>query len=278
MEPIMKWAGGKRQLIPALERYFDREALFEGRNRYFEPFIGGGALFFYIEPHNAVINDFNPELINVYEVIRDSPRDLIEILRLHQANYTHDYYIHIRSMDRRAGFNDLPQVERAARIIFLNKTCYNGLYRVNNNGYFNVPIGQQDNPDIVMADKIYAMSNYFNNNDIVLRRGDFEAAVFDAQPGDVIYFDPPYDYEKTGFTSYNQNTFGRNDLERLKQLSDNLVDIGCTVILSNNDTPFVNELFREYAIEHIDAKRFINCDGTKRRNGKEVIIYGNRQL
>ena len=273
----MKWAGGKRQLIPALERYFDRDALFAGRHRYYEPFIGGGALFFYIEPHNAVINDFNPELINVYEVVRDSPQELIELLRQHQANYTHDYYIHIRSMDRRAGFSDLPQVERAARIIFLNKTCYNGLYRVNNNGYFNVPIGRQDNPDIVMEDKILAMSNYFNNNEIVLRRGDFEAAVYDAQPGDIFYFDPPYDYEKTGFTSYNQNTFGRDDLERLKHLSDNLLDIGCTIILSNNDTPFVNELFREYEIEHIDAKRFINCDGTKRRNGKEVIIYGNRQ-
>lgn len=177
-------------------------------------------------------------------------------------------------MDRRADYPALPQIERAARIIFLNKTCYNGLYRINNNGYFNVPIGRQDNPDIVMEDKILTMSNYFNNNEVLFRSGDFEDAVFDARPGDIIYFDPPYDYEKSGFTSYNQNSFGRDDLIRLKQVSDHLVEIGCRVILSNNDTPFVNNLFEEYEIEHIDAKRFINCDGTKRRNGKEVIIYG----
>lgn len=273
----MKWAGGKRQLIPALERYIDRDALFAGQHRYYEPFIGGGALCFYLEPHYAVINDFNPELINVYEVVRDAPNDLIELLRLHQANYTHEYYINIRSMDRRAGFHELPQTERAARTIFLNKTCYNGLYRVNNKGHFNVPIGRQDNPDVVMAEKILAMSDYFNNNEIEFRSGDFEAAVFDAQAGDIVYFDPPYDYVKSGFTSYNQSSFSRDDLVRLKRLSDNLLGIGCRVILSNNDTPFVNELFREYEIEHIDAKRFINCDGTKRRNGKEVIIYGNRQ-
>ena len=277
MEPIMKWAGGKRQLIPALERYIDREALIAGQHRYYEPFIGGGALCFYIEPQNAVINDCNPELINVYEVVRDAPNDLIELLRQHQANYNHGYYIQIRSMDRRADYPDLPQIERAARIIFLNKTCYNGLYRVNNNGYFNVPIGRQDNPDIVMEDKILTMSNYFNNNVVLFRSGDFEDAVFDARPGDIIYFDPPYDYEKSGFTSYNQNSFGRDDLIRLKQVSDHLVEIGCRVILSNNDTPFINNLFEEYEIEHIDAKRFINCDGTKRRNGKEVIIYGNHQ-
>lgn len=275
MEPIMRWAGGKRQLIPALERYIDRNVFANGNHRYFEPFIGGGALCFYLEPSRSVINDYNPELINVYEVIRDTPQDLIELLRIHQTNFSHDYYIQIRSMDRCSSFLDLPAVERAARIIFLNRTCYNGLYRVNNKGFFNVPIGKKKNPDIIMEDKILAMNRYFNENEVVMRKGDFETAVEDAQPGDFVYFDPPYDYEESGFTSYNETCFERKDLERLKRVSDDLIEMGCLVLLSNNDTPFVNELFEEYAIEHIDTKRFISCDGRTRNEGKEVIIYGH---
>ncbi len=271
----MRWAGGKRQLIPALERYIDRNVFANGNHRYFEPFIGGGALCFYLEPSRSVINDYNPELINVYEVIRDTPQDLIELLRIHQTNFSHDYYIQIRSMDRCSSFLDLPAVERAARIIFLNRTCYNGLYRVNNKGFFNVPIGKKKNPDIIMEDKILAMNRYFNENEVVMRKGDFETAVEDAQPGDFVYFDPPYDYEESGFTSYNETCFERKDLERLKRVSDDLIEMGCLVLLSNNDTPFVNELFEEYAIEHIDTKRFISCDGRTRNEGKEVIIYGH---
>lgn len=271
----MRWAGGKRQLIPALERYIDRNVFANGNHRYYEPFIGGGALCFYLEPSRSVINDYNPELINVYEVIRDTPKDLIELLRIHQTNFSHDYYIQIRSMDRCPGFLDLPAVERAARIVFLNRTCYNGLYRVNNKGYFNVPLGKKKNPDIIMEDKILAMNRYFNENEVVMRNGDFETAVEDVQPGDFVYFDPPYDYEESGFTSYNETCFEREDLERLKKVSDNLIEMGCLVLLSNNDTPFVNELFEEYAIEHIDTKRFISCDGRTRNEGKEVIIYGH---
>ena len=276
MEPILRWAGGKRQLIPTLERYIDREALIEGQHRYYEPFFGGGALCFYLEPPRSVINDYNPELINVYEVIRDTPLALIDLLRVHQANNNRDYYIQIRSMDRYPGFFDLPAIERAARVIFLNRTCYNGLYRVNNKGFFNVPIGKKKNPDIVMEDRILTMSRFFNENEIEMRCGDFETCVEDAQQGDVVYFDPPYDYKESGFTSYNDNGFEREDLERLKVVSDRLTEKGCHVILSNNDTPFVNELFGEYVIEHIDTKRFISCDGKKRNEGKEVIIYGNR--
>lgn len=278
MEPILRWAGGKRQLIPTLEKYIDRSVLMGGRHRYYEPFFGGGALCFYLEPLRSVINDYNPELINVYEVIRDSPQELIDLLRIHQVDFNHDHYTQVRSMDRNPGYLNLPPVERAARIIFLNRTCYNGLYRVNNKGFFNVPIGRKENPDIIMEDKILTMNRFFNENEVVIRCGDFENCVEDAQSGDVIYFDPPYDYEDSGFTSYNENCFDRTDLKRLKAVSDKLIEMGCHVILSNNDTPFVNDLFEEYAIEHIDTKRFISCDGKKRNEGREVIIYGDHKL
>lgn len=276
MEPIIKWAGGKRLLTNELGKLIDLETLKANNGRYFEPFVGGGALFFDLEYENSVINDCNSELINTYEVVRDLPNRLINKLNKYKSQYDDDFFDDIRQMDRKKNFKKLSRVTRAARFIFLNKTCYNGLYRVNSQGYFNVPNGRYKNPDIVNAEKIKKTSEFLQKNGISIRNMDFEDAVSDAERGDVIYFDPPYDYEATGFTSYIPNGFARKDLEKLHTLCEKLILKGCVVIISNNDTDFVNELFKEnhYQINHIEANRFINCDGENRKKVKEVIIYG----
>ena len=168
-------------------------------------------------------------------------------------------------------------IDKAARIIYLNKTCYNGLYRVNSNGYFNVPIGRSESePDIVMEQRIMALHRLFNKPGFSIRHGDFEKAVEDALPGDIVYFDPPYDYEENGFVAYVASGFDRKELERLKRVCDELLTRGCHVIVSNNSTKFVNQLFSDgrYQIEIVSAKRYINCKGKQRSSVEEVIIHG----
>lgn len=282
MEPILKWAGGKRFLLPEIVRYIDFDNLKNNNRKYYEPFIGGGALCFSSEYPYAVINDYNADIINVYKVIKKSPYKLIEELKILKKRYDNDkkVYYEIRAWDRdKDKFNSLSSIEKAARTIFLNKTCYNGLYRVNSRGEFNVPIGRYKTVDIVNEEKIIALHKYLYKNKITIRNGDFEDAVADARAGDVVYLDPPYDYEPSGFTSYNSSGFTADDTRRLRDLCDNLIERGCYVIISNNDTRYVNELFAgdNYEIHHILAHRFINSDGTKRNKAKEVVICGYRR-
>jgi len=274
MEPVLKWAGGKRKLLSSIKNYINREVI-EGHTLY-EPFIGGGSLSFDLEYPNTVINDFNQEITNVYEQIKNNPEQLIDLLRIHQVNHCDEYYYQIRNLDRSPIYQEMDLVSKAARVIYLNKTCYNGLYRVNSRGYYNVPVGRYVNPDIVMENRIRAMHEYLFNNDITILTGDFEQSLHDVQPGDFVYFDPPYDYETSGFTSYVMNGFSREDLTRLRNVCDQLIANGVHVLISNNDTQFVNDLFGfdHYHIEHIEASRFINCDGKKRNKVKEVLIYG----
>lgn len=275
MEPILKWAGGKRQLISELSKYVSRENL--ERHTYYEPFVGGGALFLYLAPKKAVINDVNSELICMYETIRDFPKELIKKLKEFKANYP-DNYEEIRSLDRQPDFSNSDRIIRAARFIYLNKTCYNGLYRVNSQGFFNVPIGKYVNPSIVNESKIFKLSEYLKNNKIKITNVDFEESICSAKKGDVVYFDPPYDYEETGFTTYSSDGFNHEDLIRLKSACDRLIKSGCTIIVSNNDTKFVNSLFVGpfYEIHHVEANRFISCNGETRKKAKEVIIYGKQ--
>lgn len=276
MEPILKWAGGKRQLLKELLKHVSKDEL--ANCTYFEPFVGGGALVLHLTPNKAVINDVNSELVGMYTVIRDDPEQLIEQLKEYKKGYP-DNYEEIRSLDRRTDFLELSPVVRAARFIYLNKTCYNGLYRVNSQGFFNVPIGKYHNPDVINEFRIRKLSKYLNDNDVCITNVDFSKVVKSAKNGDFIYFDPPYDYESTGFTTYSADGFTRKDLERLKKTCDTLIDKGCRVMISNNDTLFVNELFSDgcYEIYHIQANRFINCDGQKRTKAKEVIIYGKKK-
>lgn len=275
MEPILKWAGGKRQLLKELLRHITAEEI--ENQTYFEPFVGGGALFLHLSPRSAVINDVNAELVCMYEVIRDQPNELIEQLKTYKEGYPDNYEM-IRSMDRLESFKDCSKVIRAARFIYLNKTCYNGLYRVNSQGFFNVPMGKYRNPDIVNEYRINKLSEYLNRNKVKILNTDFSKAVASAKAGDFVYFDPPYDYEDSGFTTYSADGFDRNDLKRLKKTCDKLIEKGCVVIVSNNDTAFVNELFSDasYMIYHVEANRFINCDGRRRTRAKEVIIYGRK--
>lgn len=280
MEPILRWAGGKRQLLNDICDIIN--SVLTEKNKYYEPFIGGGSIAFSISHSKTIINDFNLELINVYKVVRDTPNELIDVLKMHQSNHCKEYYYKIRKLDRLPNYSELSSIDKAARIIYLNKTCYNGLYRVNSKGYFNVPIGRNSTiPDVVMENKIIELSKFLKSKNVEIRRGDFENCTTDAKKNDVIYFDPPYDYEdNNGFTSYNENGFSRNDLIRLRDLCIKLIKKGCKVIISNNDTEFVNEIFTNdyFTIKHIEAKRYINCDGRKRSHVKEVIIYGSLNL
>src|SRR6185436_13653256 len=210
-QPFLKWAGGKRQLLPLIRQFIPRRY-----NRYFEPFVGGGALLFDQKPSEAYINDVNPELVNCYLVIRDLCTDLLEDLKKHKN--TKDYFYKIRELDRTNEFKKLSPVERASRIIYLNKTCYNGLFRVNKSGQFNSPFGAYKNPNIVNAKVIKAINHYLNHNSVEITNVDFSRAVENAQRRDFVYLDPPYDpiSDTASFTGYSLNQFGRTEQERLR--------------------------------------------------------------
>jgi len=280
MKPFLKWAGGKRQLLEVLLQYTNNI----GEGRYFEPFIGGGSLFFALHRNDAVINDYNPEIINAYNVIKESPEELIELLKEHANNNSSEYFYRLREIDRMDSFSNLSSVEKAARTIYLNRTCYNGLYRVNSKGFFNVPFGRYKNPLICDEENILEISDYFNESSVSIRNLDFEEAVADAGDGDYIYFDPPYDYEDgKGFVGYVKEGFDHESLLRLKRVCDELISRNCKVLISNNDTDFVRNTFNDdnfeivYETVPLQTKRSINSKGTERNSGREVLIYGRRR-
>ncbi len=267
IKPFLKWAGGKRQLLPEIRNYLPTSF-----NRYFEPFLGAGAVLFDLKPQSAVVNDTNEELINCYRAIQLFPNELVEHLKKHKNEK--DYFYHIRSLDRTQSFKELTQVERASRIIYLNKTCYNGLFRVNSKGEFNAPFGRYKNPDIVQEDLIWSLHDYLNKNQIDFYTGDFESATDEAVRGDFVYFDPPYDpvSDTSSFTGYQMNQFGKNEQKRLLRLFDQLTMRGCKVMLSNSSTPFIRDLYKDYKILTISAYRFINSKAEKRGKIDEVLI------
>lgn len=281
MKPILKWAGGKSALIPELKKYITPELL-EG-NRYIEPFIGGGAIAFELVYKSTTIGDLNTELINLYEVVKTDPEGLIKELKNHQSfavidEFAEDHYYEVRAWDRDKNFELMSPVMKAARTVYLNKTCFNGLYRVNSKGYFNSPIGRSSSgkvPDIIQEDTIREMSKFLQTVDI--KTGDYRAVVNDwkPMPGDVIYLDPPYDkgeeIETAGFVSYQKEGWTREDLKLMKSECDYWSRLGAKIVVSNNDTPFVRELFSDWEIHSVDVRRSINRNG-KGRKGKEVII------
>lgn len=272
LKPFLKWVGGKRQLLPQLKQYIPKS--FE---RYYEPFVGGGALLFELRPERAVINDINEELINCYRVVQNLCNILLRSAfsnnGFHYEN-TENCYYDVRSWDRLVRWKDTPPTIKAARTIYLNHTCYNGLYRVNSKGQFNVPYGKYKNefkPDI---ETLTAVSKYLNQPTITIRNMDFKEAVEDAREGDFVYFDPPYDpVSKTAdFTAYNAGGFRKTDQEHLAQVCRILHQKKVNVMVSNSDTEFINSLYWDFNIHHIRAKRAINCNGEKRGNIGEVII------
>ncbi len=271
LHPFVKWAGGKTQLLEKLLAYMPSNF-----NNYFEPFIGGGSFFLNIEPSKATINDFNFELICAYRCFQDEFlfESLKTELKKHEANHSESYYYQVRSMDKDDDFFSLPIYVRAARMIYLNKSCFNGLYRVNSKGYFNVPFGRKEKVITFSENNFKALREYFRNNDISVLNGDFEEAVETAQFRDFVYFDPPYDVieNKNSFTSYSKNDFGKNEQIRLANLFKKLSDAGVFVMLSNHNTVFINELYKDFNIRVVNAKRMINSKADGRGDVEEVII------
>jgi DNA adenine methylase len=275
VKPHLKWAGGKRQLLHEIEKYIPCD--FDGF-RYYEPFIGAGALFFERQPRRAVISDNNEQLIFTYRVIRDRINELIVVLNTHKVNNNEAYYYRVREQDRdEKGFVGLSDVQKAARLIYLNKTCYNGLYRVNAQGLFNVPYGRYANPAICDEPVLRAIHRYFNyeNVEIEILNEDFAVAVRDAGHGSFIYFDPPYHSpDNANFTGYRPGGFGEAEQRRLRDVFVARTDAGAKCLLSNFDTPFIRELYNDNRFEIIEvkAKRAINSDSAGRGEVAEVLI------
>jgi DNA adenine methylase len=275
VRPYLKWAGGKRQLLPAIKKHLPKNL---GNLRYYEPFIGAGALFLDRQSRRAVINDNNIDLILTYEVIRDHVDELINALLAHKTQNSEEYYYQVREQDRnREAYAALTVVEKASRLIYLNKTCYNGLYRVNSQGMFNVPFGRYTNPAICDEPVLRAIHRYLNheNTEIAIMHGDFAIAVADAGRNSFIYFDPPYHSpDNTNFTGYQAGGFGDVEQERLRDVFVERTDEGAKCLLSNSDTPFIRELYNDdrFEIISVKAKRAINSDSAGRGEVDEVLI------
>ncbi len=264
--PFIKWVGGKRQLIPQLSQHFPINF-----NKYIEPFVGGGAVFFYLLPQKSVLMDINPELINTYQVVKNKVEELIESLQQHKNDK--EYFYEIRAWDRdKSRFRTLDKVERASRTIFLNKTCYNGLFRVNKKNQFNTPFGRYKNPTICDELNLRSVSVALKNTKIHL--GDFSNSIKFAESGDFIYMDCPYHpvSDTANFTSYTKDDFGVVEQKRLHEVFSELDNKDCTVLLSNSYTPFILDLYQDYTIHIVHANRAVNCDPNKRGKIREVLI------
>ncbi len=271
-KPFVKWAGGKRQLIPILN-----ENLPESFGTYFEPFLGGGALLFHMlterNGQKCSISDLNSDLVLAYTTIRDRVDDLITSLKNHEKNYQKDsksYYYSIRASTPRS------QIEKTSRLIFLNRTCFNGLYRVNSKGKFNVPLGKYTNPNIVNEDNLHSVSHILQSSKVNIQCRDFEAVLGDAKKGDLVYFDPPYQpvSDTANFTSYTNKAFTFDDLGRLSELCMDLDSKGCNVLLSNSNSKEVADMFsrKPWKITRVQANRSINSNSKKRTGHFELLI------
>ncbi len=265
--PFLKWVGGKTQLLPELlKRVPPRESI----KVYHEPFIGGGALFFAMQPTKAILSDVNHELINAYTVVRDSVAGLLRDLKKHE--HSAEYYYRIREVDLQLSYKKWSRVRRASRIIYLNKTCFNGLFRVNSKGHFNVPFGRYVNPNFVDKSNLFACSKVLRSAAIQL--AEFDTVVERTAKGDFVYFDPPYVpvSQTASFTSYSASGFTLKHQEALFEVCCALDAAGVRFMLSNSSVPFVKKLYRRFNVEQILASRMVNSKADKRGKIKEVLI------
>ena len=265
LHPVIKWVGGKRQLLHEIKKYIP-----SGFNRYFEPFIGGGAVFFSLQQNGSYISDVNEELVNLYCTIKYNAVDLLKDLRKHQN--TKEYFLQIRNLDREKQYKQLSDVQKASRFIYMNRTCFNGLYRVNSKGEFNVPFGAYHNPRIVDEENLLACSELLKQTEI--RCADFSAILDVVQPNDFVYFDPPYIplNATSSFTSYTKDGFDVDMQYRLRDVCNTLHHKDVKFLVSNSDTPLTRELYSEYNIETVFASRAINCKASGRGKITEVLI------
>ncbi len=268
---FVKWAGGKTQLLNSINEHLPKKI-----PRYFEPFVGGGAVFFFIQknfnPDEVFLSDVNKELINTYKIIKNNVNELISLLEVHKENNSKEYFYKIRALNKPVNhIKELTNVERAARMIYLNKTCYNGLYRVNSDGQFNVPYGKYKNPGIYGEQRLKKTSKLLGN--VELRACSYKEILSKVKKNDFVYLDPPY-YPLNGnsFTSYTKNDFGKKEHVELANFYKKLSDKRVKVMLSNSYTPKVLELYSDFNVHKVMARRAINSNGNDRGEVKEVIV------
>lgn len=269
MSPVLKWAGGKTQLLDPIT-----EAMPKTYNRYYEPFIGGGAVLFAVSPTVAIINDINEQLINVYRQLKLNPDEIISTVNeLDNEPCDKERYYIIRERYNEKITAHALDSECAALMIWINKHCFNGLYRVNSKGMFNVPYNNKVSGKSIDEDNLRTISEYLRKADVTIQCSDFEDSCRDINEGDFVYFDSPYVpvSETADFTDYTKDGFTLTDHERLAKLFNRLDGAGAKIMLSNNDVPLVHSLYAGYNIRSLDVKRMINRNAAK-RTGKEVLI------
>lgn len=267
-KPFVKWVWWKRQLIEQFKRLFPTEY-----NNYFEPFLWGGAVFFNLQKEKSFLSDVNAELINLYQVIKAKPMELIKFLEKQEVSK--ERFEEIRAWDRLEWWlSNFTNIERAGRFIYMNRTCFNGLYRVNSKWQFNVPFGKYSNPDIVQRENILNASKLLNKTKAEIKLQSFEKVLDKAQTWDFVYFDPPYDVltESANFTSYNESWFGRDLQTKLRDIFVELDKRWCKVMLSNHNTPFIRDLFEWYRFEIVKANRMINSKASWRGKVEEIVV------
>lgn len=271
IHPFVKWAGGKAQLLEKIIELMPTEY-----NEYYEPFVGGGALFFRLKPQYPHINDVNEELMAAFSCFKSKKKfeELKKLLRKYESEHSEDNYLAIRSLDRNPEWKKASNVEKAARLIYLNKACFNGLYRVNSNGYFNVPSGKKEVVHTFDETNFIGIYDYFKTAKPEITSKDFVECIKYAKSGDFVYFDPPYDSieDKNGFVSYDKDGFTKQDQIRLADCFKELDSRGVKVMLSNHNTKFINELYEGFNIHIVKARRNINSKGNERGEVEEVII------
>lgn len=272
INPIVQWVGGKRQIIKYLLKYMPKEY-----NNYYEAFVGGGALLFEVLPKTAIINDLNPDLFAVYQCLNneDNYKELIKQLHNHEEKHNEEYFYKIREEDREKGFDNIDIITKASRMIYLNKSSFNSLYRVNKNGYCNMPFGKRKTIKTYDRKDLLNMFYYFSHNHITILNEDFENAVKNATKNDFVYFDPPYDVwenQEETFARYTKESFEKKDQVRLANLYKQLNNKGCKLMLSNHNTELIQELYKDFNIYIVKANRKINSDGLGRGKVEEVII------
>ena len=281
-QPFLKWAGGKRAVLSEISPLVPQ---FTGR--YIEPFVGAGAVLFSFDASvPKVLNDFNDDLIEVYNVIRDDLPSLVKELKRHEN--TQEHFLAVRALDREPNFKKLSATVRAARFIYLNKTCFNGLYRVNQSGHFNVPFGKQSKPDFIAEENLNAVSRFLSTaardgNRPQFFSGDYKMTTASASTGDFVYLDPPYDpiSRSASFVSYQKRGFNRQDQEELRDETLRLTNLGVPILLSNSDTDFVRALYQDEAVfqvKSIQVNRAIGASAASRGKIGEVLVTNSPGL
>ncbi len=267
ISPYVKWVGGKRQMIDELISLVPKHY-----NNYIEPFFGGGALFFYLQPKDAIINDLNSEITNSMYVIKTKYDSLISLLDEFTSKHNETFYYEIRNE------NSNDKLIKAARFIYLNKAGFNGMYRVNKNNQFNVPFGKKEKINLYNVDNLSKINKLLNNNNIKIFNKSYKDILENVQPNDFVFLDPPYDTDKNEFTSYTNLGFNRKNQEELACLLDHLSAKGIRWILTNNATDFIIKRYKKYNQKIIKTNRSINCDATKRKkSANEIIIWNYEQ-